>query len=144
MRALTFSITLGTLGLVLLGSGCGGHSTAPVGEPHPVAGKVTFADKTPLVGGVVYFIPVDVNVNGKLRYKAAGLVDTKGHYKLGFNNDNKGAVPGEYKVTIEPRDGAELANSNSSRIAKIYQDEKNTPLTATVKEGDNSFDFTIK
>jgi hypothetical protein len=130
--------------LFCLASGCGGNTTAPLGAPTPVYGKITFSDRSPLVGGVVYFEPVEVTTAGKIRFTAAGLVDMRGNYKLGFNNDNKGAVPGEYKVVIQPRDYQEVSGSNSSRIPKDYQDKNSTPLTATVKDGDNTLDFTIK
>jgi hypothetical protein len=125
-------------------SACGRGAPGPLlAPPQPVQGKIAFADHSPLRGGVVYFTPLDVNEGGPLRYEAAGLVDAKGQYKLGFNGDNKGVPAGEYKVTIMPRDYQEIPNSNSKLIPSKYQQQKTTPLTTTVKEGDSVLDFEL-
>jgi hypothetical protein len=101
-------------------------------------------DKTPLKGGVIIFNPVEVEVGGKFRYEATGLVDAQGNYKLGRNSDGTGAVPGEYKVYFTGREIGELQGSNSNKIPKPFQSPKTTTLTATVTEGDNKLDFEIK
>jgi hypothetical protein len=113
-------------------------------EPFPTSGKVTFADGTPLRGGVIYFKPVEVQDGDKLRYEAGALVNASGEYKLGFNGDGKGAPAGEYKVVIEPRDYQELAGSNSNRIPNSYREKASTPLTATVKEEENTLNFVLR
>ena len=97
---------------------CGCSSEAPgppLAEPQPVHGRITFADKTPLKGGMIYFTPTEITANGLIRYEAAGLVDLKGNYELGFNGDRSGVPSGDYKVTIMPRDYQELPHSNSNR-----------------------------
>jgi hypothetical protein len=126
-------------------SACGKEAPGPpLATPQPVQGKIALPDRSPLRGGVIYFTPIEVNVGGRLRYEAAGLVDAKGQYKLGFNGDNKGVPAGEYKVTIMPRDYQELANSNSKHIPQKYQQQETTPLIITVNEGDNVLDFELK
>ena len=126
---------------------CGCSSEAPgppLAEPHPVHGRITFADKTPLKGGMIYFTPTEITANGLIRYEAAGLVDLKGNYELGFNGDRSGVPAGDYKVTIMPRDYQELPHSNSNRIPAGYRQQSTTPLaTVTVKEGDNVLDFEL-
>jgi hypothetical protein len=126
--------------------GCGGGSTsrATLAPPYPVQGRIIFADKTPLKGGVIYFNPVEATSSSGGRYQAAGLIDASGKYKIGFSGNDKGAPEGEYKVTIVPRDYQELQGSNSGRIPARYREVASTPLTATVKEADNVFDFEIK
>jgi hypothetical protein len=126
-------------------SGCGGsYSTAPLGTPSPVSGKVMFADKTPLKGGIVYFKPVEVETGGKFRYEASGFVDAQGNYTIGRVGDGTGAVPGEYKVYFTTREIGELPGSNIKKVPAALQEPKTTTLTATVTEGNNKLDFEIK
>lgn len=128
-------------------TGCG-ENAPPAGPPlaavYPVHGRIAFPDQTPLRGGVVYFTPTEINVDGRVRYEAAGLVDANGKYKLGFNGDHSGAPAGDCKVTIQPRGYQEPPNSNSKRIPARYREHAKTPLTITVKEGDNTFNFELK
>jgi hypothetical protein len=114
-------------------------------DQEPVHGKITFPDGTPLKGGVIYFSPVEVAMsNGQVRFETASLVDGQGRYQLGFNGDGAGAPEGDYKVTIGPRDAMELKGSNSERIPAKYREKATTPLSAAVKEGDNTFDFVLR
>jgi len=114
-------------------------------EQAPVRGKITFADKTPLKGGMIFFTPTDAQVgDGTLRYECADLVDANGNYTLGFNGDKAGAPPGEYQVYIQPRGFNELKNSNSSKIPQKYREQGTTPLLVEVKDGENTFDFELK
>jgi len=85
-----------------------------------------------------------VRNDGQVRYETAGLVDAHGNYKLGFNGDQSGAAAGDCKVTIQPRHYQELANSNSKRIPGRYREQSKTPLTVTVREGDNTFNFELR
>jgi hypothetical protein len=133
------------LGLCMSLAGCGHH--APPGpklaEVHPVRGHIAFPNKTPLKGGMIYFTPVEEVIKGKVRYEAASLIDDGGNYILGFNGNNAGTAAGEYKVTIMPRGYNELPKSNSNLIPKKYHEQSSTPLVATVKDGDNTFDFVL-
>jgi hypothetical protein len=114
-------------------------------DQAPVQGKITFADKTPLKGGMIFFTPKVMEIgDGTLRYECADLVDGSGHYTLGFNGDKAGAPPGEYKVWIQPRGYNELKNSNASRIPEKYREVFTTPISVEVKDGDNTFDFELK
>ena len=133
--------------LSFLAAGCGEKGPpagAPLGTPAPVRGKVTFADGTALRGGIVNFYPVEREVGSKLRYEGAGLVDAKGEYVAGRNGDGKGLVPGEYVVTVAPREVGELPGSNSAAIPKKFQDQKTSSLKYTVTESDNTIDVPLK
>jgi hypothetical protein len=127
----------------------GGCSRTPPGAPMadqvPVKGTITFPDKTPLKGGMIFFTPTDAQTgDGTLRFECADLVDANGHYTLGFNGDKAGAPPGEYKVYIQPRGYNELKNSNANRIPQKYREEGTTPLLVEVKDGENTLDFELK
>jgi len=126
-------------------AGCNRSPKPPLAQPHHVQGKVTFPDKTPLRGGVIGFVPVEAKAGGGLiRYPCENLVDAKGAYKMGLNGNEQGVPAGEYKVTFKPREINEVRNSNSNRIPAKYREPSTTPLTCTVKEGDNTFDFELK
>jgi hypothetical protein len=133
--------------LFVLAAGCGEKGPppgAPLGTPTAVHGKITFADGSALKGGVVNFYPVEREVGGKLRYDGGSVVDAKGDYVAGRNGDGKGLVPGEYVVTVSPREVGELPGSNSASIPKKFQDQKTSTLKFTVAEGDNKIDIPLK
>lgn len=116
----------------------------PMATPYLVQGQVAFPNGTPLRGGVVYFTPTEVKVGSKVRYEGACLVDDKGMFKIGFNGDGAGVPAGEYKVTFTPRELNELRNSNSAQIPQQYREKSTTPITVTVEEKDNTFNFVLK
>jgi hypothetical protein len=113
-------------------------------QPYPVSGAILFPGNKPLRGGIITFTPIEIKVGGKIRYEGAGQVDAQGRYKIGFNGDGAGVPAGEYKVTVKPRDYQELRNSNSPMIPRRYREPSDTPLTVTVKEENNTFDFELR
>ena len=133
------------LALTAAAGGCRRTAEAPLAQPYHVQGKVTFPDKSPLRGGTIAFTPLEARVGaGKYRYECENLVDAQGYYKIGLNGNERGVPAGEYKVTVKPRDYMELRGSNSGRIPARYRLVASTPLTCTVKEGDNTFDVELK
>jgi hypothetical protein len=76
------------LALVLGVSGCGA-------KPVKVAGTVTF-DGTPLPNAIVKFIPT-----GKGGHEATGLTNADGSFQLETFASRDGALPGDYKVTVQ-------------------------------------------
>ncbi len=141
-RCLPWLTSLAATAMLL---GCAREAPGPsLADAYPVRGRITFADKTPLKGGVIYFTPTEIKAQGLIRYEAASLIDADGKYTLGFNGDGSGAAAGDYKVTIMPRDYQELRNSNSQRIPPRYREQATTPLTVAVKEEDNTFNFELK
>ncbi len=135
------------IGLVVFAVGCGSNSPppgAPIGNPSPVSGKITLSDGTPLKGGVVDFHPVENEVGGKLRYDGGSLVDANGSYKAGFNGNGAGLVPGEYIVTVAPRELGELAGSNVKSIPKKFNSKSSSTLKVTILESDNTVNIVLK
>lgn len=139
---------------LLLVAGCGGQGSAGP-KRYPVAGTVRYGDK-PVEGATVTFISTD----GKSA--ATGKTDSSGKYQL-----VGGAVPGTYNVKIEkyeslaaPAGGSQvdIAEDKSYKPAPEgaepvtpknllppkYADPKQSGFTATVKEGENTFDFDLK
>lgn len=132
------------LALALAGCEKGPPPGAPLGNPAPVAGKVTLPNGAAMKGGMVNFFPVEREVGSKLRYDGGSLVDAKGEYVAGRNGDRKGLVPGEYVVTVGPRELGELPGSNAGSVPATYRDAKTSPLKVTVKDGDNKIDIPVK
>ena len=131
--------------LTFAAAGCthGPPAGPNLAKPYPVQGTITFPSGTPLKGGMIYFVPTEAKTGGKIRYEATSMVDAKGHYQFGLN-DQSGAPAGDYKVRIMPRDYMELPGSNSGRIPTRYREAATTPLTITVQEGDNTLNFELK
>ena len=127
--------------------GCGPSTPSgpSLGTPSPTHGKVSFPDGTALKGGMVTFTPTDpAGSGGRMRYEGTGLVDDKGHYTAGLNGDNKGLVPGGYKVTVNPRGVGEPRGSNSRRIPAAWHDKATAPKTVTITDSDNTVDIVLK
>lgn len=145
LRRTLFLLSALVLGPALI-TGCGtgkppaGPNTA---TPYHVTGQIKFANGAALRGGVIYFTPLEIKAGGKVRFEGAGLVDKQGKFKIGFGGDDAGVPAGEYKVTIKPRDLGELPNSNSAMIPRKYWEKSDSPVTVTVEEGDNTFDFVL-
>jgi hypothetical protein len=128
-------------------AGCGEKGPppgAPLGTPVPVRGKVTLPGGTPIKGGMINFYPVEREVGSKLRFDGGAVIDAKGEYVAGRNGDGKGLVPGEYVVTVGPREIGELPGSNSNTVPKNYQEQKSSPLKFTIKEGDTTINIDLK
>ncbi len=135
---------------LLLASGCGGPPPL-----HPVEGKVTFAGKAyPRL--LVYFRPVSGTVT-EFNH-AVGETDKDG--KLGIRSaGGNGLQSGEYRVTfalyVEKKSGKAVGGSDKPDeqgittqqiIPAPYDDETSqgqTPVTFTVKSGENDFTFDI-
>jgi len=148
------------VGLSVLLAGCGGAS---VGLPEfaanltPVTGKVTQGDK-PLVGATVTFIPD--NGPGQRAY---GTTDATGAYDLHTSmsgasfEETKGAVPGQYKVTVsqilmpdgsaiaaETTEADAMAIGATESLPPAYSSFEETILTATVAaDQTESIDFSV-
>lgn len=130
----------------------------------PVTGKVTL-DGAPLPGATVTFSPIKGG-NGNA---AVGTVDANGEYKLtdmNSKNIGSGAVAGDYKVGIvwfkpdandtsrssgasaagamtADKAAASTASGPKLALPAPYQNPETSGLKATVKSGQNTFDFAL-
>jgi hypothetical protein len=77
--------------VLVLVAGCGGKGT------YPVEGKVVYPDgtvATDLAGHSVNF------ESAELKVSATGEVQSDGSFKLGTYENDDGALPGKYRVTV--------------------------------------------
>jgi dipeptidyl aminopeptidase/acylaminoacyl peptidase len=93
-------------------------------ERFPVSGKVTFEGQL-IADGTITFHPIDPS-----GHPASGPIKN-GSYSLSTRVPNDGALPGQYKVTIDP---------SSPR----YKTAETTPLTARIAATATVIDFDIK
>jgi hypothetical protein len=139
-------IMLGALGVS--SSGCGQEEVVNRPKVFPVTGVVLHDDK-PVEGATVMFIPQGHSS------AAAALTDANGQFKLQTFEENDGAVPGNYKVTVRKiTRGAAAAGSDDAPsppggetwlLPKKYGDAGTTDLTVTVKEsGENNVELKLK
>jgi hypothetical protein len=108
-----------------------------VPKPTPVRGKVLLGNQ-PLNGGVVTFKPTGEPAG---RYQGWGFVRQDGTFEVAaFSDATKGGgvAPGQYKVIVSVREEGEARGSNANLIPPIYADEKTTPLTVDIAEGENN------
>ena len=150
---------LGLCVALLIAVGCGGGP-----KVSPVSGKVTM-DGAALSGATITFSPV----KGGTGSAAVGTVDSSGAYKvtdMKSTNVGSGAVVGDYNVGIvwfkpEANDtsrssgassaGAMTADKVSASTAggpklalpAAYQNPETSGLKASVKSGENMFDFPL-
>ena len=122
----------------VVASGCGDA------DRGYVTGKVTLRGE-PVGPGTILFEPIDPS--GEAR-AAIGYFGADGQYALKSAGNRLGARIGEYRIVIQP--GGEEAFSDEhtdpqqrSSIPPLYADHGRSPLTATVKPGKNTLDFTL-
>ncbi len=113
-------------------AGCGEQEP----EPFPVTGTLLIGGQ-PAEGAMVRFHPVNA---GPDSVRPFGMVDAEGRFQLTSQVANDGAMPGDYKVTVEWRppkfrpsapDGPDrlqgrYANPETSQISVTIQDQPTT------------------
>ena len=128
---------IGLLTICLL-AGCGSGVEAK--KTGTVSGKITVEGK-PLTQGCVGFVSSTIGAS------AGGDLREDGTYTL------DGPVPvGEYRVFLTPPGlgdtppgvESEQPQQELKGVPEKYLEEETTDLTATVKEGENTFDFDLK
>jgi len=131
-------------GAILAAAGltAGGCNSGPARPPlAKVHGKV-FHEGVPLTSGSVIFMPVS-GMGGAgptdASHPAAGQIKSDGSYELSTDNPGDGAIVGEHKVAVVSVDFA----TKRSVIPEKYQTPGATPLSKTVKEGDNAIDIEV-
>ena len=120
VRILIFSV-----GCVLLMSGCSGGSDRP--DTVPVRGTITL-DGKPLADATVSF-------SAETERPATGTSDSFGEFTLTTFESEDGAIPGEYKVTVEKYEVADNNDPYAERKSLVplkYVTLNETPLTQSI------------
>lgn len=129
-----------TLGVSLFLAGCG--PAVDLGY-HPVTGTITL-DGAPLVDATVSFQPTNEGSSG------TGRTDENGTYILFYASQRPGAMVGVNTVVISKEADA---SSGGDEFAVVTEEEgellparynRESELTATVKDGDNVIDFALE
>jgi hypothetical protein len=141
-----------------------------IGKRYPVQGTVKYKGE-PVAKARISFVPTGAKVAGQ---GASGVVENGSFSSLTTLNPGDGALPGEYRVTVDTRvideekvksQASDLATKNKmEKLSQIppelqakalneakamipgkYQLPESTDLRATVTEsGPNKFDFELK
>jgi hypothetical protein len=136
-RVVIFRSPLGwfLVGLCLVLVGCTDRDTAlPKATTYPVQGMVVLRDGKPLTKGQVVFVAVDPPA-----LSAVGEIGADGTFTLTTLKPDDGAVPGTYRVKIEPALGIVVGRKGKAR-AKFdakYVDEDSSGLLVTIKPEPN-------
>ncbi len=149
--------------MLLFTTGCGGDDGPAQVPVFPVTGKITNAG-APLADAAVTFSP-----EGK-QPVATGRTDAQGVYNLTTYDFEDGAAAGDYTVMVtkivekaaeattlghdasgggstapsESHSGQGAKTTKSVSMANPRYSSAGSPLKATVKEDDNSFDFALE
>ena len=134
MAELRVNRYLGVWAMLVAGAiaGCGGDDGGKI-KPPPmgnVKGTIKLDDK-PLANAVVEFIPATAR-------GSSGKTDSNGVYTLMYDQATKGAAVGEHTVKIMGRTEAGTPEPVPAKF------NERSELKATVKAGDNTFDFALK
>jgi hypothetical protein len=128
--------------VAVVAAGCStGYGKAP--GVYPATGKVVDAKGKPVRGAYVKLMPMQLE-----GVQAEGELKSDGTFVLSAIGDKEGAVPGKYKVCLDPnapsaRPAGETA-AGKSAIPKAYWAPETTPLTVEVKAESNEFVLTVK
>lgn len=149
------SLRLGSIVIVCCLLGCSGAKGPATAK---VSGVVKY-NGAPVDGATVIFSPI---AGGR---PATGITDAQGHYDLSTFGDKDGAVPGEFKVTVQKTktEGETPTNLTYEQINEMqvrgeqvpgpvtknllpekYLSPISTDLNASVKSGTNDVPLELK
>ena len=135
-RMLMIAATAG----LLLPAACSTDPRADYGDLGliEVTGRVTL-DGDPLDGALVEFESPDLTAS-------SGRTDRAGEYRLMFNSEQAGCLPGEKTVRISLRASGDEEDPDVESTASVVPQRYNTEsqLLATVTREDRRFDFDLK
>jgi hypothetical protein len=120
-------------------SGCGASTSQ-------VTGVVTLQNQ-PVGPGTVIFLPFDEEAEKQGATRALGSFAGDGKYTLTTKKDGDGAIPGKYRVIIQPQSGegygAEGVSAQPSKIPLRYADPQQSGLVQEVQPGENTINFDL-
>ena len=142
----TAPLLLAGLGLALL-AGCGRRGDNSQLSVYPVSGKVVLANGQPVPGARVRLTAKPGPNRGGA--DAFGTTQPDGTFKLQTMDNRDGAMPGMYKVVVEPADKDPKVSAQDREFARrnipaAYRSEDTTTLEAEVKPSDNNLELTLK
>jgi len=114
--------------------GCGNSAGS-----YPVTGRVTLPGELPLVDATVTFKLTD----GGSQARPRGQTDENGHFELRLDENNVGALPGTYQVTVNEALGDDIDARPEPKIHARYSSFEKSGLQFTVEQGSNHFDIQI-
>lgn len=106
---------------------------------HPVRGKVTLPDGTPLAGGQVVF---QREGEGET-ISARGDIEADGSYSLSTQTPGDGAPMGKYKVIVNPPPAVDAEAPAKRAPAAKYSDFSTSGLEFEVNPGMNEFPIQV-
>jgi hypothetical protein len=124
-------VLIGFLAVAL--AGCQGSEALGTYE---VKGRVLLANGKPLKAGRVTFVAADGS-----RPPASGEIGSDGQFRLSTRDPGDGAIPGLYKVRIEPASGkAQARRASRPNFPLRYIDEDTSGLAVTVRAASNQLE----
>ena len=120
--------------LLALVSGCGSGR-------HPVTGRVTYEDGTPVEAGTVIG---EATVDGKPVGVQANI-EKDGAFSWGTERAGDGALPGNYRVAVMPvaLSELELSAGKQPAVDGKYTRYETSGITFEVKPGKNELNITV-
>ena len=127
-------ISLAAVCMLTVLNGCRGEQPP---KCYPVRGQVKFNNQ-PAAEAQVVFHPVSTGVDMP---RPIAVCDSEGKFELNTFGGKDGAVPGEYRITVElraPQDvGGELVRQGPNLMPPRYADPQSSGLTFTVQPAPN-------
>ncbi len=122
-------------GALLLFAGCGGKATAPVN------GKVKFKDGSDVSVLAGYSLTFE---SEGAKTSAVGDIKADGTFKLSTFGADDGAMPGKYRVAINPPNNPDPDKPpTKSKLPAKYENLDTSGLTAEVKPGKNNIELEL-
>jgi hypothetical protein len=131
---------------VAAGGGCGDRNGPSAAGTYPVKGRVLLGDGQPLNSGRIVLVADDAQ-----RPQAYGEIKPDGTFTLTTSKPDDGAVPGQYKVRLEPAEEnleipatAPRGHVNprllKPKIPAKYTREQSSGLVVTIKPEANELE----
>ena len=108
-------------------SGCASTGAVEPPKTFKVQGKVIGQDGRPLPGGRITFHPEEPSGS-----EAIAEIERDGSFALATFAKNDGAMPGRYKVSIDPVSYKDGLARTAARVPSKYTDPRTSGLTAEV------------